>query len=249
MKKLLYIIFFTIILLTTIRTVAQDTIPNKEIAFFLEKNIGIVFSSKYSSASNQIGNSINGLMTYKIGINSLLFLHKKNTLFLLTEAGYITNGWILKDISNTNNIINAQGNVDLNNITSYDLFSKNHYLYLSAKVGKGIYNFSKKAILYTALGIQGQYLYSSISSSEGFIINGRKDEFKITYNGSKISQHYGMTLVGGVGLLTNISKKISFMIFPYLSYDINATKIKEAAADRKYQFYNVGVDFNLLYHF
>ncbi len=213
--------------------------------------IGITFSPKYSKPANLPKNSgnIRGLISYKAGVSALFALNKKGNLFLSTGLGYLNNGLIFKDVANTADLIDEQGNIDYDRITYFDIVSKNNYVFLSAAIGKSIWKRPKGFHLFGALGAQGQYLFSSITSSKGVIIDGQKEEFRYSYSGTDITQNYTVALTGSIGALKSFSDKFSLMFLPYFSYDLNPAVIKKERLDRKKIFYNTGMNLTLLYKY
>lgn len=213
--------------------------------------IGITFSPNYSTPiqSQELRQFIKGSITYKAGVSALFALNKRGNLFLSTGLGYLKNGWIYKDLPNTIDLIDEQGNINYDNITYFDMVSKNNYVFLSAALGKSIWKRPKGFHLFVALGAQGQYLYSSTSSSKGVIINGQKDEFELSYSGEDITQNYTVALTGNIGVYKNLSDKFSLVVSPYFSYDLNAAMIQGVVIWRERIFYNTGMNLTLLYKY
>lgn len=220
----------------------NDTVSGINNAF------GITISPKYSTPQNQqLRPFVNGSITYKAGVSALFTLNKRGNLFLSTSLGYLKNGWIYKDIPN--NVYDEQGNINYDNITYFDMVSKNNYVFLSAAVGKSIWKRPKGFHLFGELGVQGQYLYSSTTSSKGVIINGQKDEFELSYSGEDITQNYTVALTGSIGVLKSLSEKFSLLVSPYFSYDLNPAMIQGVVIWRERIFYNTGMNLTLLYNY
>lgn len=213
--------------------------------------IGITFSPKYSKPiqPKELRQIFKGSITYKAGVSALFTLNKKGNLFLSTSLGYLNNGWINKDIPNTYDLIDDQGNIDYDRITYFDILSKNNYVFLSAAIGKSIWKLPKGFHFFGALGAQGQYLYSSTISSKGSIVNGQKEEFEFSYSGADITQNYTFALTGNIGVYKNLSDKFSLVVSPYFSYDLNPAMIQVAQVWRERIFYNTGMNLTLLYKY
>lgn len=173
---------------------------------------------------------------YDFGIKSLFFLN--DPLFLNFGLMYRQKKDVLSS-PNTENLIDPNGNVNINNVTSYN--TSFNYNFVSIPLSLNYFILKKdemKISMYVSTGVELNYLnhvktISDLPDGEDIQII-RQDDFK---------NNIGSSLTVGAGLLYEMSPKLVLSVKPEYSYDFyfgNKTEPK---------FHSLGLNIECHYKF
>jgi hypothetical protein len=235
---------------------AVFALAQNDTTVIIRNGIGLTVSPLFSVNEDRATyyNVMQGRITGSAGITGTFVINKKYNISLSAELGYKQNSWLLKDLPNTTSLIDSEGNIHYDRITYFEQIEKLNYIYFSTSVNKIIYKFSKKFFLLGGAGIQAGYFYSEIKESKNCTdYFGNNNNFKYSYSGTDINQHYTAALLGRVGVQKNFLDKFSLMVTPCFSYELIPVSLylnsTTHASDEKIKFYNTGINFQLLYNF
>lgn len=226
---------------------AQDTTVSKR--FIIQNGIGITFSPKYSYPNDNNLSSIEGSYGWGVGISYLSRISKNSDFFIISEIGVMNNGLAIKNIPNTVNLIDAQGNITFEKISNYTLKEKYNYFYISSTISFPLLKISRISYLYSKTGLQLQYLYRATWKSIGFIEDGKTNEFEINFTNHKIDNNYTFSAFGGIGYLYQLNSKFSALFSTDFIYELNTIGLKQPSSIQTRKFINTAITLSFFYNF
>lgn len=177
-------------------------------------------------------------MSYRAGISYRLGLNHSNSLYLFSELGYLQNTFTQRMPNDIESImLDTYGSQSY-----YNAVTRYNYVYLRESVGYTFWHLSKTKndYLFAVTGLQGMYNFSTSEVDKGVILPPATSPVKVWRGRNRVSD-MEIAWMGGIGFSMNLSSKISTTITPEISYEFGSMTYQS--------FYNLGLNFQVLYNF
>lgn len=205
-----------------------------------KNDIGVSLTPAYCNIFNYPNTGFFN-MSYRAGISGRLGLNHSNSLYILAEAGYLQNSFTVK-APNTSALMSPSGEIVPSAVSYYNATSSYSYVYLSGCIGYTFLHLSKTKndYLFAMTGLQEMFNFSNKEVDKGVILQPNTSSVTVKKGSTRVND-MNVAWVGGIGFSMNLSSKISATATPEISYELGSVPTQS--------FYNLGLNFQVLYNF
>jgi|GEM_PF-1385358 len=178
-----------------------------------------------------------------------IVLSKKQNFYLYAELGYQTSAYINNNVPNTLYLVNANGNVNYNNLTHFTLIDRYNYGYFSLSIQKVLFHFGKKVGVFAGIGAQVNYCYSTSTLAKNLLDTTGKNissQFSSTSYSVPTNVQWSASGVARLGLMLNPLKHLNLNIAPVFNYGLNP---KYVFTSNNPGFNSFGLNVQVIYSF
>jgi hypothetical protein len=212
----------------------------------IKNGVGITLSPMLSMPISRYNQSQFPGFSATAGISGNYAISKKHKMYINAELGYTNNSMIQKNIP-TFLLLTPAGSVPYSRTTYFSINRRYNYAYLAISVQKVILKFSEKLFLFAGIGAQLNYNYSIAEKTNGMLdYNGNNIDRTFHSSGASVSQNFSVSAFAKVGIMANISKRLSCFAAPVFYYDLNP---KVLFKHNDAEFNNIGINLQLIYAF
>lgn len=245
---------FITLLFVVVCVQAQTLLAKNDSTSVIKNGIGLsiapmISAPSYVNGSNYNNNYLKAGVGGTAALCENIVLSKKQNFYLYAELGYQTSAYINNNIPNTLFIVNANGNVNYNNLSHFSLINRYNFGYFSLSIQKVLFHFGKKLGVFAGVGAQINYCYSTSQVVKNLLDTTGKD----------ISSHYSTTsysvpqniqwsaaAVARIGLMANVTKHLALNIAPVFNFGLNP---KYIFTNNNPGFNNFGLNLQIMYSF
>jgi hypothetical protein len=203
----------------------------------------------FVNQSNYASNATKGGFGASAALCQNIVLSKKQNFYLFLELGYQTSAYINNNVPNTLFLINANGNVNYNNQSTFSLVNRFNYGFFSLSIQKVLFHFGKKVGIFAGIGAQVSYCYSYSQVAKNLLDTTGKNissNYSTTSYSVPQDNQLAAAAVARLGLMLNPVKHLGINIAPVFNYGLNPKYLFEK---NNPGFNSLGLNVQIMYNF
>ena len=183
--------------------------------------------------------------SYAAGISSNLVVSKKHNLFIGIDLTYSYCSVTQKNIPNFITL-NSFGGSPYSPTGYFSMTSKYGFICLAPSIQKVIAKLGKKVFLFGGIGMQFNYNIALTQATQNHLDFSGNNIDRTTHQNGTGGNNLALAAFAKVGIMTNLTQRLSFFAAPVFYYDLNP---KIIFRNNNTEFNNLGINLQLMYAF
>ncbi len=212
-----------------------------------DNSIGLSFApAYYVMHNNPYPGIIQNSISFSTAISYKLKLNSAATLYLFSNAGFLQNNSLIKNIPNTSLLINSQGNINYRDITYFNEVNSYDYVFINENLAFTFCHLSKRKdnYLFAEGGLECTWNFKDIIVLKNF---QEPPGSSIPLRKATSVNESNLAWILGVGCSVSVSERFTINIIPEFLYAFS--KIQDNSNYSPLLFYDTGINFQVLYNF